>query len=161
MDDRYVAGLFDGEGYVRISRWEKPNSKHIRYQLYLGIGMTYLPVIKMLAKEYGGTVNQNRHDLRNPKARIQFTWILASQKAASFLRRIEPYSIVKKDEIHIALRLQEHIDTNPYIPAGKNHEYERKSRTRILAYRERLYRQIAILKKRSFPPLLKNGPKSQ
>jgi hypothetical protein len=161
MDDRYAAGLFDGEGYVRIARWEKPNSMHIRYQIFMGIGMCFYPVIKMLSDQYGGTINENRHDLRNPKNRIQFNWKLASQKAAAFLRRIEPYSVVKQDEINVALQLQEHIDNNPYIPTGKNHEYERKDRAQILEYREKLYKQITLLKKRSFPPLLNNGPMRQ
>jgi len=151
MDDRYVAGLFDGEGVVRINR--KQRGVHRGYNLHVAIGMNYYPVVKALCDAYGGSVHMNRHDLRNPKNRIQFSWIVANQKAATFLRRILPFAIVKLDEIVIALKLQDHIDANPYISAGRNHMLERKNRDKILAYREELCIQISALKKRSFPPL--------
>ncbi len=151
MDDRYAAGLFDGEGYVRIARWAKPGSKHIRYQVIGGIGMTHRPVIEALREAYGGSVNMNRHDLRNKNHRIQFTWHVGSQIACDFLRRVMPHLVVKREEAEIALALQEHIDTNPYVSAGRN--ALRDDRTDIIAHRESLYRKISALKKRSFPPL--------
>ncbi len=153
MDDRYVAGLFDGEGYVRIARWAKPNSIHLRHAVYAGIGMTYCPIIEAISREFGGYVYSNRHDLRNPNSRIQFVWSVGSQIAAAFLRRIQPHTIVKRDEIDIAITLQDHIDQNPYISAGRNHMHERKGREELLAYREDLFHRITALKKRSFPPL--------
>jgi hypothetical protein len=157
MDDRYAAGLFDGEGYVRINRWEKPNSTHIRYNLFVGIGMSHLPIIQALQREYRGSLNMNRHDLRNPRARIQFTWNVASRIAATFLRRIEPHVIVKKDEVLIALRFQDHVENTPYVRLGRKKE-RRENHEEIYAYREGLYREISALKKRSFPPLLNDGP---
>lgn len=153
MDDRYVAGLFDGEGYIRISKWKKPNSTHIRYQLFGGIGMTHRPIIEALHAEYGGTLHQNRHDLRKSVNRIQFTWTFASQQGATFLRRILPYSVVKREEIELALQLQAHIDDNHYLPAGRNHMDERPDRVEIFAYRDILHDKIRDLKKRSYPPL--------
>lgn len=153
MDDRYVAGLFDGEGYVRITKWRKPGSSHIRYAIFGGIGMSHRPVIEMLHKEYGGCLNENRHDLRKAVNRIQFTWTFASQIGATFLRRIHPFSVVKKDEIEIALLLQDHIDANRYVPAGRNHMDERPNRDEIYAYRDDLFTRITALKKRSFPSL--------
>ena len=158
FDDRYVAGLFDGEGYIRITKWKKPNSTHVRYSLFGGIGMSYFPIIEALQSKYGGSINQNRHDLRNPRARIQFTWIVASQYAATFLRKIQPFSIVKRDEIDIALAFQAHIDGNPYVSPGRNHMNERPNRESIIAYRDDLFHKITALKKRSFAPLLTSGP---
>lgn len=57
MNDAYAAGLFDGEGHVRIAHWQKPGSIHIRSQLIVGIGMTYLPVIEALQRTYDGSIN--------------------------------------------------------------------------------------------------------
>lgn len=151
MDDRYIAGLFDGEGYVRIAKWQKPNSTHVRYNVFVGLGMTYRPVIETLHREFGGTLTENRHDKRNPNARIQFTWMAASQVAASFLRRVLPYLVVKKEEAEIALVLQEHIDANPYTPVGRYKT--RENRDQLLAFREDLFQEISALKKRSFPSL--------
>lgn len=151
MDDRYAAGLFDGEGYVRIARWQKASSRHIRYQLILGIGMTFRPVIEELRNTYGGSINMNRHDLRRKTHRIQFTWHAGSQIGAAFLRRVMPYLIVKRDEAKIALLFQEHIDKNPYVSAGP--VAMRDNHSEIVAYREKLFQEITALKKRSFPPL--------
>ena len=158
LSDSYVAGLFDGEGYIRITNWKKPNSTHVRYALFGGIGMSYFPIIEALREKHGGSLNQNRHDLRNPRARIQFTWVVSSQNAATFLRKIQPFAIVKREEIDIALELQRNIDENPYISGGRNHMNERPNRDAILAKREELFQQITILKKRSFAPLLTSGP---
>jgi hypothetical protein len=158
LTDSYVAGLFDGEGMIRITKWRKPNSSHIRYALYGRIGMSYLPVIEALKLNYGGSLSENRHDLRNPKNRIQFNWTIASQGAASFLRRIQPYSVVKRDEIAVALELQANIDDNPYISPGRNHMNERPNRESLYAIRDGLFQKITALKKRSFAPLLTGGP---
>jgi hypothetical protein len=158
LTDSYVAGLFDGEGYIRITKWKKPGSTHIRYALFGGIGMTHRPIIEALHQQYGGSTNENRHDLRSPRNRIQFTWVVSSQKAAAFLRIIHPFSIVKRDEIDIALELQRHIDSNPYVSGGRNHMEERPDREKIIAYRDDLFQKITALKKRSFASVLASGP---
>ena len=64
--------------------------------------------------------------------------------------------MVKRDEIDIAIALQDHIRCNPYIPPGRGKV--RENREELFAYREKLYLEILALKKRSFPPLLINGP---
>jgi len=151
MDDRYAAGLFDGEGCIRIARWKKPNSRHVRYQLYMSLGVTHRPVIEALQAKYGGSVNMNRHDLRSKKNRIQFTWNVSSQLGAAFLRRIQKHLIIKLDEVDVALALQDHIDTNPYKQVGP--VAMRDDHKKIIAYREKLFQKITVLKKRSWPPL--------
>ena len=158
MDDRYAAGLFDGEGYVRINRWKRPNHKQIRYQIIGGIGMTHRPIIEELHKTYGGSINMNRHDLRNPKNRIQFTWHVASHQLASFLRRVYPYLVVKKDEAKIALDFQEHVDTTPYSPKGQKRGELRANSDTINALRQRMHDDILALKKRRYQPF-NSGPK--
>lgn len=156
MNIAYAAGLFDGEGYIRVARWKKPNSIHVRYQLIAGIGMTYLPVIQQLQQSFGGSVNQNRHDLRNKNARIVFTWHTASQTAAGFLKLVFPHLIVKREEVELALQLQANIDEYRY-KLGHHHSLH-PDRDRIFAYRQELADQILALKKRSYPPLVDSGP---
>ena len=148
MDIRYAAGLFDGEGYVRIARWKKPNSRHVRYNVVAGIGMTYLPIIEALRDQFGGSLSENRHDLRNSKARIQFTWNIGSQVAARFLRKVLPHLIVKHDEAQLALLLQDNIDK--YVHKLGHHHIYHPDRDKIFAYRADLADQIFALKKRSF-----------
>jgi hypothetical protein len=156
LDDLYVAGLFDGEGYVTVRIWEKPNSKHVRCQIFCGIAMTYRPVIEMLCATYGGNIKQNRHDLRNRKHRIQFQWIAASRQANSVLKRLYPYLVVKKAEVEIALKLQDHIDAHKYKSGNQLHSHP--ERDRLLDERRSMANQIKALKKTRFPSLTTVAP---
>ena len=87
LDDRYAAGLFDGEGCVRIAKWKKPNSTHERYSIFIGMNMVHRPIIEAFKETYGGSLHQPKHP-RHPKWRPVFLWALGSQEAATFLRRI-------------------------------------------------------------------------
>lgn len=157
MDIHYVAGLFDGEGYVRVNKWIKPNSTHIRYNLFVGLNMTYRPVIEMLHAQFGGGLHSSRKDLRNPKQRVLFCWMVASQCAATFLRAIQPHVIVKKDQVDLALEFQAHIDNNPYTPHGRPGKIHgllfRENRDELLAFREECFCRIRDMKKERFQPL--------
>lgn len=159
MLDAYAAGLFDGEGYVRIATWEKPRSIHVRYQVIAGIGVTYYPVVEALQKTYGGSINQNRHDLRNQKNRIQFTWHIASQTAASFFRRVLPHLIIKREQVELALQMQDSIDKYRH-QLGHAHKLH-PDRDRIFAERAGIAAQIRALKKEAFPALVNRGPRGQ
>lgn len=101
-------------------------------------------------------MNQNRADLRNPNHRIQFTWHIASQTAAEFFRRALPHLIVKRDEVELALLLQDDIDK--YRHTFKNTRHNETERLERRAYREALAAQIFALKKRSFDPLVVGDP---
>jgi hypothetical protein len=148
MTPQYAAGLFDGEGYVRVARWKKPKSIHVRYQVFGGINMTHKPVILKLQKEFGGSVNQNRHDLRNPNHRVCFSWNISSQIAATFFRKILPHLIVKREEVKLALALQDNIDKY-YHKLGHHHSVHPR-RDQIFAYRAEVAEKISALKRRKF-----------
>ena len=151
MEDAYAAGLFDGEGYVRVNVWHKPNSTHTRYQVFVGLGVTHLPVIQQLQEQYGGGINENRHDLRNPKNRIQFTWNVVSRNANDFLKRIFPYLVIKQDQVALALKLQESIDL--YKGQLGNQYRFHPDRDRIFAERAAMAEEIHRLKKVAFASL--------
>lgn len=156
MDLAYVAGLFDGEGYVRVSKWEKPNSTHIRYNITAGINMTYRPIIEQLHTTFGGGFHMNRYDLRNPKQRIGYCWVVASQYAANFLRQIQPHAIVKRAQIDLAIEFQQNIDDHAYTPRGRpgpNGQQFRDNREALLAYREECFVRMREMKKETFDPL--------
>jgi hypothetical protein len=152
----YVAGLFDGEGFVRIHRWEKPNSVHIRYNLIAGINMTHRPIIEMMHKEFGGGLRSARKETRGK--RVLFCWMVASQGAATFLRRIQPHAVVKKDQIDLALEFQANIDENSYTPTGRPGKHHgpllRENRDELLAFRQECFERIRDMKKETFAPLI-------
>lgn len=158
MHLQYAAGLFDGKGHVSIFKKtlaSKPN--HVGYYLNAGITMSHYPTVKAFYDKFGGSLNNHIPPIK-PNHRQQFHWSIGDRKAATFLRAIRPYSVIKADEIDLALALRNHIDLNKYVSPGRNHMTERPDRDVILAYRESLYLQCRQLKKRAFAPLLKKGP---
>lgn len=147
MDIRYAAGLFDGEGYIRVATWKKPNSVHVRYQIYGGINMCHRPVIERLCETFGGNMPTPGRRI-SPKHRPLYTWNLSSQVMAKFLRRVLPYLIVKKEEVILALELQASIDRYKHKLGG--HCYRHPDREAIFAHRAKLAAEIKALKSRSF-----------
>lgn len=156
MNDAYAAGLFDGEGMIRVANHIHRDGVTRIYQLHATLGVTYHPVVEQLKQAYGGSVHQNRHDLRKAVNRIQFNWVAASQQAASFLRRVRPYLIIKADQADLALELQANIDEwrgRLGTRAGFHPD-----RDKVFAWRADVARRLMELKKVSFPPLDPRGP---
>ena len=151
----YCAGLFDGEGYVRIDVYKFPSPrKSTRYQLTAGIGMCHWPTIKALHDQFGGTLfkNTSAHK-RDPKNRMQYHWLIASGAARDFLALIAPHSITKRDEIVLAIRFQRHLDRYCAKMQGGARRYDdehNRLRRRVFAFRQHLADRIKGLKKVSY-----------
>lgn len=148
MDIRYAAGLFDGEGYIRVSIWKKPNSIHTRYQIFGGINMCHRPVIEALHEKFGGNMPDPGRRISS-RHRPLWTWNISSQIAADFLRKVLPYLIVKREEAELALELQANIDEFRY-KLGNQH-WLHSDREAIFARRAEIAEQMKALKRRSYP----------
>jgi len=151
----YCAGLFDGEGYVRIDVYKFPSPrKSTRYQLIAGIGMCHYPTVKALHDQFGGTFFKNTSaNKRDPENRIQYHWAVASGAALDFLGFIEPHSITKRDEVALAIRFQRHMDRYCAKMKGGARRYDdehNRLRRRVFAFRQVLADRIKTLKKLSF-----------
>ncbi len=150
MEIAYIAGLFDGEGYIRINRWKKPNSTHIRYNLYCGINMTHKPVIGFIQQQFGGSLHEIDRRPKNEKWRPVFNWICGSSAAANFITQLRPYLIVKAPEVDLALEFQRNVEENKSflkrLPKAGSPE-----RDAVMQYRHDLYVRIAALKHVSYP----------
>ncbi len=152
MNLEYAAGIFDGEGYVYI--FKKVKGKHIGYYVSVGITMCHYPTVKAFYDQFGGHLNSGSAHT-NPKHRPQFMWGMTNQKAASFLKIISPYLLIKADEANVAIILCDHIEQTKYAPSFVK---QRANREAILARREELFQQCKQLKRYSFTPLLRKGP---
>lgn len=97
----YLAGLFDGEGCVFISR-KKSTGVNPSYGVSVSISNCHRGILELLRRAYGGYVKH--YNETRPNQRDWFTWQLSGGKmAASFLTAIRPYSIIKAEEIDLAL----------------------------------------------------------
>jgi hypothetical protein len=101
----WVAGFFDGEGSVIVEYSKSPEStRGWRTSLHATLTQTSLPCLELVQSRLGGTVKTS--DNRTADTRrwaVQYTWSVRNQNAIEFLQKIEPYSVVKKEQINLAL----------------------------------------------------------
>jgi hypothetical protein len=115
LHDTYMAGLFDGEGYISTNLYRREG--HLdRITLTVGISMTTPAPLRLVKEKYGG--NLFCYARPNPNHRPLWQWVITSTKGAAFLRIIEPYLIVKRLECELALELQDDIDKWRHNLAG-------------------------------------------
>lgn len=70
----------------------------------------------MLHTRFGGSINVHGHN--DPKRRAAWKWMAKSQLAATFLRCIQPFLVIKRDECDIALELQERFTKYQHRSSG-------------------------------------------
>lgn len=146
LDVRYAAGLFDGEGWITICKQTIKGRIDPRYQLVIGIGMVYRPIILGLQETFGGNVfNKRTSPGQSENTRDGFIWRLSSQPAADFLKKILPHLIVKREEAELALEFQSHVRKHVY-----DIKYKPETRSGLIAYRDDVYLQLRALKRREF-----------
>lgn len=108
LSPEYAAGFFDGEGHISILV-TRPNKKHPTafHRLRVGVSQkaSHREVLDELAEMFGGAVY-----VRNSKKRealrwsIQADWVITRiSDAEAFLRAIEPYIVVKREQIRVGL----------------------------------------------------------
>lgn len=142
----YVAGLFDGEGYITINKWEVPGRDYIRYQLFVGISMTDKPIIEMLAAQFGGMCTSHKKQ-KQPTHRRVFCWKVSSRTAVPFLKSVKPYLRVKREQAELVLGFQEHVTANASV-----FKYQPEKRAELYAYRETVRAELKRLHKVSYAP---------
>lgn len=168
LDIRYVAGLFDGEGWVRVQTpgvrldgSRTPGSNYRRFpsfQVIAGIAMTHKPVLVAFHSQFGGTLHGDDHYRRkDPKNRTIYRWHVQSQMAYEFLTAIVKHLLVKKDQVELAIELQEHITQHRSAMVGPWGDDATKEK--IAAHRKALADQITALKKVNFNLPVDHGAK--
>ncbi len=99
LPKRYLAGLFDGEGWISIrpqSSKRKLSSIHIQ----VGMGMTH-KILKIIYKQFGGSLGIEEETKKHKKV---YRWSLQSkQQIKNFLMLIYPYLIIKQKQAQIML----------------------------------------------------------
>ena len=99
MTDDYFAGLFDGEGTLRISY----NGR--QYQLLASLGMTDRRPIEALKERFGGWIEERSN--AGTAWRPVYIWRASSKGAAALLDAVEDALIVKREQARLARSFQE------------------------------------------------------
>src|SRR5262245_29440848 len=103
----YAAGLFDGEGFIRIQSHRSKSDEVM--QIRGGICMTHPAALILMQRSFVGSLHSGgKRKMSTHKPLYQ--WAISSQKCATFLRLIRPFLHVKAAEVDVALQFQSHID---------------------------------------------------
>lgn len=101
----YLAGLFDGEGCIFISKYRGQTNRSAVYTLHAIVAMTSKEPIEY-CKEITGLGNVYFKKSKNINYRDQWRWDAQGKEAAEFLRRIYPWLKVKNGQIDCALEIE-------------------------------------------------------
>ena len=92
----YFAGLFDGEGCIFVGNI---NGKDTLGTLRLSISNKDTRPLKILKELYGGCLSEDKR--KTPSC---YVWWVSALKAKRFIRNIFPFSIIKKEQLIVALK---------------------------------------------------------
>ena len=107
----YVAGVFDGEGSVSVSK-APPNKSHGRknphFNLLVAITNCNAEMLLFAQKLFGGNFHA-RKNIRLGANHVCYAWQLNCWQAHRFLSAIYPYLIAKKRVAELGIQYQENI----------------------------------------------------
>lgn len=111
----WAAGFFDGEGCIGVQKardGRRPNSR-MNYLLNIQIGQNDRRPLDEFAHRFGG---QAWVRPATGRQRESFYWRATSKVAASVLRALVPYLLVKRQTAEMGLRF---YDERPSLPRGR------------------------------------------
>ena len=104
----YVAGIWDGEGTVSIGR--VASSQNYSHSLMVQISNTNEDLINLLLERIGGKAQRRE---RQENWRTCYAWQIYADNAEAFLRAVQPYVVIKKEQVEVALKFRTFKTTCP------------------------------------------------
>ena len=136
----YMAGLFDGEGYVGVNR----NSLNGRLGLKIVIANTVRDPLDEARAHWGGCFTRKPYRMRGSHWKDSWGWEITGSAAYGFLTDILPYLRIKKAQADCALQ----------FPIGK----KRKPVTAEMQAQREAVRDELIALKKHFTPVTSVQP---
>lgn len=112
MDYEYLAGFFDGEGYIKINRYDNKRNGKICYFVTAQLSNTNETIMNQISEKLN--VKNRKYEYSNTNWNPVFRISTFSQKAYSLLDNIKPYSIIKLREIDIVEKFRSTLKSNHY-----------------------------------------------
>lgn len=125
LDCAYIAGFFDGEGWVGLV-----NRKSRGYALLVTIGQRDPRPLLFIRERFGGTIPRVQQ-----RGKYCFHWRCGNAIAEVFLRAIQPFLIHKREQVDLALAYRQTVNARKH---GDFHAADEEYRKAILAVREKL-----------------------
>lgn len=156
VDLGWIAGVVDGEGTITISPRSRTDNTCVNngWQVSVRVANTdkrmidKLDALTRLISGSAGYVQEKRPN----RCKRQYYWMVAARKALIFLKLIEPYLVVKREQARIAIEMQERMTSFTGIYIVDRDSRGRVKRTQMLPeeveYRQKLYERIKELNRR-------------
>ncbi len=110
----YLAGFFDGEGSIYITRINNKRSGNIWYRLGLGCSNSDKRPIDLLHKVFSPIRTTYSYVPGRKKGyKPAHSWLATGNVAKEFLEIIEPYLMVKKEQARLGIKFQEWRNSLP------------------------------------------------
>lgn len=135
LNNRYVAGIIDGEGSFTIGK-VAPQGGRIRptYRLYMAVTNQNLLLLESLKETYGvGSIMIST---------TAYQWIVANRQAEMIIRKIRKHLLVKKEQADIALLFRRVVNRRGYGAYSKKIENAYDAKKSIL--RDRMLEQNVV-----------------
>jgi hypothetical protein len=120
--DQWAAGFFDGEGCVSIVERQR-TAGFVEHFLSVQIGQNDKRPLIAIQNIYGGALDSTIR----PNGKTFWRLRLHGTKAMAFLHAIEPYCLVKRPEITVALMLREAIGKPGHRSTPENRALKAKA----------------------------------
>lgn len=113
QDAIYIAGLFDGEGSINLSKLSRKSKGEVgktsTYLLRARIRMTDKNIVDWLRVTIGGCYYFYTASKR-PNQKVCHEWNVSGRNAIDFIKRIYPYLKIKRLQADVAFKFGETID---------------------------------------------------
>lgn len=114
----YMAGFFDGEGYIGILKRKRKAPWNTEYFIQMSIGQKDGGTMDWVMDNFGGHLHLVRRD-------SSYYWIASNKQAYQILKLITPYLKYKKPQAELAIKFYEERDLSRPIP---KEELERREK---------------------------------
>lgn len=111
-DKAMTAAWIEGEGCITITSQQRKKGCNRSYSMHIIVTNNDRRVCEWLKAHWGGSI-QSR-DLPSQTQYVCYRWQLGASAAATLLKAIYPYMLIKRDQAALAIAFQEHMQLQPY-----------------------------------------------
>lgn len=145
----YIAGLIDGEGCIRINRQlPKTKNQNVRYKLEVGLHMTNSISIEFVNSFFPASSIRRYSSKKHPTHKDSYQWTIWNKSASALLKAIQPYVILKKPQLELALSFYNHLAKYASLRYQKGKVGTIPLPANIIKERNLFYLKMKILNKR-------------